>query len=172
MFELFNKYDKSSLGTVNTLQEKEIIEHFTAQFNNSETFKVMSLNNTDGCVEGENGLIEFTISKVSEDEEENEQVQLSPYQRERMEKGAELAKLIANNLNTFNYTEFIEAFTLAMSREHRTLQQSFTQFCFEWIKFAGSDEYQTDGRNETSKEFCQKITKFMEDNGIIRLPLI
>jgi len=49
-------------------------------------------------------------------------------------------------------------FVACMAREHRTLQQSFTGVCFEWIKHLASlkaGEY--DMRNEAAVQACKKI---------------
>lgn len=46
-----------------------------------------------------------------------------------------------------------------MSTEHRTLQQSFTRLCIEWIKYVASDEYRFDGRNEENHKVCKEIVK-------------
>ena len=64
MFELFNKYDKTSLGTVETISEQEIIEHFNSQFENTEEFDVAFINKNGGSVTSENGSIDFIIVTV------------------------------------------------------------------------------------------------------------
>jgi len=67
----------------------------------------------------------------------------------------ELTNVITNHLNSFN--DKSEEFNLAMSREHRTLQQNFTRLCLKWIEFVASEEYLTDARNEQSKEVAQNL---------------
>jgi len=62
-----------------------------------------------------------------------------------------------------------KTFVRQMSFQHRTLQQSFTQLCFMWIKFAGSDEYRFDGRNQATHEECKKIKEALGD---LKLPCI
>lgn len=61
-------------------------------------------------------------------------------------------------------TDFVNSYSLdqdqfnqTMSREHRTLQQSFTRLCLKWIEHVASDEYRTDGRNEASHDICDKL---------------
>ena len=61
---------------------------------------------------------------------------------------------------SFNPQEFCERF----KREHRTLQQSFTRLCLEWIKTCASEDYRTDGRNEASHIVCKKIVDTMEQD--------
>ena len=67
----------------------------------------------------------------------------------------ELTNEITNHLNSFN--DKSEEINNAMSREHRTLQQNFTRLCLKWLEYVASDEYNTDGRNEQSKEVAQTL---------------
>ena len=48
-------------------------------------------------------------------------------------------------------------FIKEMSIEHRTLQQSFTRLCCQWLEHCASDEYRTDGRNEQSKKVAKEM---------------
>lgn len=59
-----------------------------------------------------------------------------------------------NNM-CFDSREFVEG----MGNEHRTLQQTFTELCFEWIRY-NADNYDKgifDGRNEYSCRKCKEI---------------
>jgi len=67
----------------------------------------------------------------------------------------ELVQDITDYLNTFNSKE--KEFCEAMSCEHRTLQQSFTRLCFQWIEHCASDEYRIDARNEQSKSISLSV---------------
>ncbi len=62
-----------------------------------------------------------------------------------------------------NPDEFIKA----MSREHRTLQQSFTRLVFLWIEHCATDEYRHDLRNEAthrvSKQLVELFSKAKEE---------
>lgn len=79
------------------------------------------------------------------------------------EKTEQVVKDITDYVNTFSRRD---DFNGVMSREHRTLQQSFTRLCLRWIEHVSQEEYRTDPRNEQSKEICQKIVKdFKEKNG-------
>ena len=67
-------------------------------------------------------------------------------------------------------TDFVNSYSLksgqfneAMSREHRTLQQSFTRLCLKWLEHVASDEYRTDGRNVVSQDVCSEIIGIWED---------
>jgi hypothetical protein len=101
------------------------------------------------------------------------QIQLSPYQRERMEKAQELAKQIGWLVNSFSYRESLEEFNQAMTREHPTHQQAFAALILNYINFVASDEYKADGRNEYSKEVFTKIAAFMKEQGITsHMPMI
>ncbi|MBR5355902.1 MAG: hypothetical protein IK121_03165 [Lachnospiraceae bacterium] len=66
------------------------------------------------------------------------------------------AKDVAMGLNSFSFSP--KEFCKEMSMEHRTLQQSFTRLCIEWLKTCGEmEDWQVDGRNETSREIGKKI---------------
>jgi hypothetical protein len=67
----------------------------------------------------------------------------------------ELVQEVSDYVNTFNDKgkEFCEA----MSCEHRTLQQSFTKLCLQWIEHCASVDYRTDGRNEQSQKIAREL---------------
>lgn len=50
-----------------------------------------------------------------------------------------------------------EEFCEAMTYQHRTLQQSFTRLCLQWLEKVADDNYLTDGRNEASKQVAQNL---------------
>ena len=62
---------------------------------------------------------------------------------------------ITDHVNTF--TSDADTFNVLMSNEHRTLQQSFTKLCLQWLEHCATDEYRTDGRNEGSKKVAKEI---------------
>jgi len=74
-------------------------------------------------------------------------------------KSKEMAKELVEKITDFvnSYSLKSEQFNEAMSREHRTLQQSFTRLCLKWLEHVASDEYRTDGRNEASHELCKDL---------------
>ena len=76
----------------------------------------------------------------------------------------ELVQEITDYLNTFNSEE--KEFCEAMSCEHRTLQQSFTKLCLQWIEHCASDEYRTDGRNEQSQKIARELLEGFKDKQI------
>ena len=77
----------------------------------------------------------------------------------------QLVEEITNYVNTMSLKP--EEFTDAMSRQHRTLQQSFTRLCLKWIEYCASDEYRYDPRNEGSHDICKIIIEsFMKANDI------
>lgn len=57
----------------------------------------------------------------------------------------------------FNPEEFIHE----LSRDHRTIQQSFTRLCFEWLKYCASEDYRHDERNRASHVKCKAIVETM-----------
>lgn len=82
-----------------------------------------------------------------------------------------LAEDIARAINNFGfgYKEFCEA----MTREHRTLQQSFTRLCIYWLKTCAElEEYQFDGRNEASVMLGKIVMDALEKNDIHGVPMI
>lgn len=85
------------------------------------------------------------------------------YVQQHMKKETEkLVQAITDYLNT--YSDKSKEFNLQMSREHRTLQQSFTKLCFQWLEYVASDDYQTDGRNEQSKEMAKLMMELMRQH--------
>ncbi len=69
----------------------------------------------------------------------------------------ELVGKITDFVNDFgsNNKEFIEH----MSREHRTLQQSFTRLVFMWIEHCAKNDYHFDARNEATHRISKEIVK-------------
>jgi hypothetical protein len=76
----------------------------------------------------------------------------------------ELVVSVTDFLNS--YSNKNEDFCKEMSMEHRTLQQSFTRLCLEWIEYVGSDEYSTDGRNQSSKVMSNELLKLFKEQKI------
>lgn len=60
----------------------------------------------------------------------------------------ENVQYVSNMVNNFSFNE--KEFARAFSQEHRTLQQSFTRLCVEWLKVCASEDYRYDPRNEDS----------------------
>lgn len=87
----------------------------------------------------------------------------------------ELVNEITNFVNSFTPDE--DGFIKSMSREHRTLQQSFTKLVLRWLEFVASDEYRYDGRNEASHTIVKELIEtFLKNNHDINpsqfLPMI
>lgn len=80
----------------------------------------------------------------------------------------EAAEMMSNFVNKMGHDnkEFVEE----MSREHRTLQQSFTGVCLAWIKYMAETD-RIDGRNEYSQKVCKKLLTNVED-WELKVPLI
>lgn len=74
---------------------------------------------------------------------------------------------VSTMLNSFGFD--YKAFCMFMTGEHRTLQQSFTRLCVEWLKTCASDEYYFDGRNEASHEVAKRM---VQAGGEMNLPFI
>ena len=63
-------------------------------------------------------------------------------------------------------TQDKEKFLKAMTRQHRTHQQSFTRLCVLWLTHVGQDEYLTDGRNENSHQVGNQFVRCVNDELI------
>ena len=72
-----------------------------------------------------------------------------------------LAGDISLAINSFTFND--KDFCRSMTKSHRTLQQSFTRLCLEWIKTCADDQYRCDGRNEMSHGVCKDIIATFEN---------
>jgi len=82
-------------------------------------------------------------------------MELTKYEQELKDGSEKIAADLAQLVNSMSFKP--DYFIEAMSKEHRTLQQSFTKLCLQWIENCASEEYQTDGRNEASHDICHDI---------------
>lgn len=85
--------------------------------------------------------------------------------QELQENGKELAGKITDLVN-YSGGQGTDAFLEQMGREHRTLQQSFTRLCLQWLEQVAERKGPQflDARNEAS----QKIAEQMMD-GFIKI---
>lgn len=74
------------------------------------------------------------------------------------EKAKELAGQITDYVNRGG-RDCGKELAQALSLEHRTLQQSTMKTFLEFVEFAASDDYRTDGRNEETKRTAKRILK-------------
>lgn len=74
----------------------------------------------------------------------------------------EMAGEMTDFVNTLS-NESRKEFVKAMASEHRTLQQSFTRLCLEWIEYCASMDYRTDGRNEASHTTCKTMVEAFKE---------
>ena len=74
-------------------------------------------------------------------------------------------RLVTEVTNMLNGSFSNKAFCDSMQREHRTLQQAFTELCYEWLKTCASDDYKYDGRNEASHITAKHALEGLEMNG-------
>lgn len=86
-------------------------------------------------------------------------------------KGDEMiVEMVFNHINNFSFNP--KSFVEFASRQHRTLQQTFTNLCFAWIRHLASlKENQYDGRNEYSVKVAKEIVEKVE-NVKYNLPMI
>ena len=88
-----------------------------------------------------------------------------------MKQAKELVQEFTDYVNSFNDKgqEFIKAMDCIcneMSCEHRTLQQSFTKLCLQWLEHCASNEYRFDGRNEQSHQIAKELLAGFRDKQI------
>lgn len=74
------------------------------------------------------------------------------------EKGRNAAKQVSDIVN-YSSGSGTDAFLEQMSREHRTLQQSFTRMCLQWLEQVAERKgpQNVDGRNEASQKIAEKL---------------
>jgi len=68
-----------------------------------------------------------------------------------------LVRNITDALNPFGFSR--KTFCEEMNREHRYLQSEWMELVCEFIRYAGSDKYGYDGRNEWVHTLCKKLTE-------------
>jgi len=77
---------------------------------------------------------------------------------------SEAAEAMADAVNNMGWKN--ELFTKHMSRQHRTLQQSFTGLCLAWLYHCGSlEEGWYDLRNEDSVKVGKKVKEALGEYG-------
>lgn len=86
---------------------------------------------------------------------------------ELRQRDIENAQTISNMINDFGFSP--RRCAEAMAREHRTLQQTFTSLCIEWLNVCASEDYRYDGRNELSHKVAKDL---MDGKDYGRLPMI
>lgn len=64
---------------------------------------------------------------------------------------------VSTMLNDFSFSA--KGFCEGMTREHRTLQQSFTRLCIEWLQTCADANYRYDGRNEASHKIAVELAQ-------------
>lgn len=76
---------------------------------------------------------------------------------ELKQQGRNAAKEVSNIVNYSGAG--IEGFLDEMGRDHRTLQQSFTRLCLQWLEQVAERKGPqfTDARNETSQKIAEKV---------------
>lgn len=75
--------------------------------------------------------------------------------------------LMLNSLS-FDPEDFCKEFT----KEHRTIQQSFTRLCIHWLCTCASDDYRFDGRNEASHQVAKALIDSQDADFIGNIPFI
>jgi len=87
------------------------------------------------------------------------------------DKNQEVASALATAVNCFCNTDKVAQY---MTREHRTLQQTFTKVCVAWLKVLSTTEHY-DARNEASVQLAKSLMSIPEAKDLFdnaRLPMI
>ncbi len=69
--------------------------------------------------------------------------------------GIEAAKKVSQIVN-YSGGHGTDGFIQEMSNDHRTLQQSFTRLCLQWLEYIASTD-RVDPRNKDSKKIAQQM---------------
>ena len=77
----------------------------------------------------------------------------------------ESARALGEMANSFSFSPTEVAKQIAQT-EHRTIQQSITRFCVEWLKVCASDDYGYDGRNEASHKVAKQLLDGKDIGGV------
>lgn len=103
------------------------------------------------------------MSQVEHDEFEESRIKAEIARAKRLREAAELAEKIGNMLNLMGNLDEMKAFIEGMSRQHRTLQQGFTELCLLWFTHLSElGEFQYDLRNEHSVRVAKMIRERLE----------
>ena len=81
--------------------------------------------------------------------------------------GIDLANTISKAINTFGHDDVIKACVEALSRDHRTLQQTFTMLCCAWFRKLAADPDNCDPRNEASVNLAVKVVKAFNTDMVL-----
>ena len=79
----------------------------------------------------------------------------------------ENSRIISRMVNNFSFSP--EKVALALTAEHRTLQQTFTRLAIAWLRVCASEDYRYDGRNEASHIVAKEL---LEGHDDLYLPFI
>lgn len=77
---------------------------------------------------------------------------------------------VSDMLNSFSFDP--EDFCKEFTKEHRTIQQSFTRLCIHWLCTCASDDYRFDGRNEASHQIAKALIDSQDADFIGDIPFI
>jgi hypothetical protein len=93
------------------------------------------------------------------------------YERAQKAAAQQAVRVLSDYVNNMGHDP--KAFVEALSREHRTLQQSATSLMLAWFEHLSKlEDGWYDLRNEASVQVAKKIWPVIEANYSQRLPLI
>jgi len=72
-----------------------------------------------------------------------------------IDKELNLCELVSNGINDLTFNS--ENFCGHMSKEHRAIQQDFTDLCITWLKVCAGKNYPFDSRNAYSHYFAKAL---------------
>lgn len=101
--------------------------------------------------------------QVNSEEFEDSRLKAEAAREQRKREARDVAEKVSNVLNRMGNHEEMAAFIEQMGREHRTLQQGFTELCLLWFKHLSElGEFQYDLRNAHSVKVAKMIRERLE----------
>ena len=79
-------------------------------------------------------------------------------------------QVVSDMLNNFSFNP--AQFCEEMTKEHRTIQQSFTRLCVYWLSTCADENYRYDERNKASHEVAKALINSQDADFIGSIPFI
>ena len=74
-------------------------------------------------------------------------------------------QVVSDMLATLGFDK--KAFCELFTKEHRTIQQNFTELCIQWIMTCADDSYRYDLRNEDSHIRCKALVDSVDSDFLL-----
>ena len=90
---------------------------------------------------------------------------------ESLDKMIEIVDTLVQNVNHFDYEDQAHNFFVALSRQHRTLQQNFWRMISKVVDMYGKTEFK-DARNEHSVKWCKAVIRHTTSESLNYFPTV